>query len=138
MPHSAERALLRPLAFAAALLASDLALAEVSDKVTSVSEIWSVGVGAAMVCFLGAYLRPWSLLLLVPYPAYWFAGLLVESHFSDIAAALYQEQGAIYYAQAYASLALWLIGLAVGWVVGKKAKTHQRERSHWVDPSNPD
>jgi hypothetical protein len=116
------------LAFAAALLASDWALAEVSDKVTSVSEIWSVGIIAAMVCFLGAYLRPWSLVLLVPYPVYWFASLLIESHLSDIADALYQEQGATYYAQAYASLALWLVGLAVGWMAGRKARLHRRER----------
>ncbi len=95
-------------------------MAEVSDKVNSVPEIWGIGLAASAIGFMGAYFRPWTLVLLVPVTAYWFIAFLLEIHFSDIAPALRVEQGAAYYVHTYAALVLWIVGVWAGWILRKR------------------
>ena len=107
---------------AALLLMPALAYAEVSDKEPSALYIWSVGAMAAAVCFLGTYYRNWLLALLAPLPALWFISLFLEIHSADVSVALYQEQGLLYYVQAYLSLALFVLGGGAGWFLNKRRK----------------
>lgn len=111
---------IRVLVLTAILSTPGRCFAEVSDKLVSVPEIWSIGLGAAVVGFLGAYFRPWTLILLVPVPAFWFGTFLVEIHFSDIAHALRAEQGNDYYVQTYAAIGLWILGLSAGLFLNKR------------------
>lgn len=115
-----KKEVVRVVALAACLLIPGWCAAEVSDKVNSLPEIWGIGLGAAVVCFFGAYFRPWTLLLLATVPAYWFISFLFEIHLSDIAPALWVEQGVSYYAQTYAAIGLWILGMSAGWVLNKR------------------
>ena len=112
--------MIRVFALAIYFLTPGWCLAEVSDKVASLPEIWGIGLGAAVAGFVGAYFRPWTLILLAPAPAYWFVTFLVEIHFSDIAPALRMEQGAAYYVQTYAAMGLWIFGVGAGWIFNKQ------------------
>ena len=116
----------RVVALVACLLIPGLCAAEVSDKVASLPEIWGIGLGAAAVGFLGAYFRPWTLILLAPVPAYWFITFLVEIHTSDISSALRSEQGVAYYWHTYASMGLWMLGLWAGWFLRKRRSPTSR------------
>lgn len=103
-----------------------LAYAEVSDKEPSVLYIWSIGAISAAVCFFGAYYRRWLLAVLVPAPALWFVSLFIEIHSTDVGLALYQEQGIVYYLQAYLSLLLFTFGSGIGWLINGKRKNFQK------------
>ena len=115
-----KKEIIQVVALVGTLLNPGWCAAEVSDKVMLVPEIWGIGLGAAVVGFLGAYFRPWTLILLATVPAYWFITFLVEIHFSDIAPALRAEQGPAYYVQTYAAIGLWILGLSAGWILNKR------------------
>ncbi|QNT62898.1 hypothetical protein [Ralstonia solanacearum] len=116
MLRPALRSLSAALSSAAALLSiSCPAYAEVSDKVPSVYALWLAGLAAGVVCaVVGRFLRTW-LWILVPLAAVVFVSLLLEIHAPDVGAALYREQGAAYYAQAYLAFGLVLLGSWIGW-----------------------
>lgn len=120
MLHPSYRSLPKEIVFSTLLLVPALAYAEVSDKEPSSYYIWSVGAVAATVCFFGAYYRRWLLVLLAPPPALWFISLFLEIHSADVGAALYREQGLLYYLQAYLSLALFVLSGGVGWLLNKR------------------
>ena len=115
-----KKEIARRIAAVTCLLMPCLCMAEVSDKVVLVSEIWGIGVGAAVAGFFGAYFRPWTLIFLATAPAYWFITFLFEIHFSDIALALRAEQGISYYAQTYAAIGLWILALSAGRILNKR------------------
>lgn len=122
MLHPSHRSVSKEVIVVLLLLMPALAYAEVSDKEPTVLYIWSVGAMAATVCFIGAYYRRWLLALLIPLPLLWFVSLFLEIHSDDVGAALYQEQGFIYYLQAYLSLLLFVLGCGVGWFLNKRQK----------------
>ncbi|XVJ71403.1 MAG: hypothetical protein HEQ39_18750 [Rhizobacter sp.] len=110
------------------LLMPCLCMAEVSDKVVLVPEIWGIGLGAAVAGFFGTCFRPWALIFLATAPAYWFTTFLFEIHFSDIAPTLHAELGTSYYAQTYAAIGLWILGLAAGWILNKRRSADLQNR----------
>jgi hypothetical protein len=115
-----KKEVIRVVALAVCLLIPGWCAAEVSDKMASLTEIWGIGLGAALAGFLGAYFRPWTLFVLATVPAYWFITFLFEIHFSDIAPALRIEQGVAYYVQTYAAMGFWLFALLAGLVLNKR------------------
>ncbi|AQW30100.1 hypothetical protein ACEQ38_15940 [Ralstonia syzygii subsp. celebesensis] len=100
---------------AALLLVSGPAYAEVSDKVPSIHELWLAGLAAGVVCAAAGWFRHRLLWVLLPLAALFFVSLLLEIHAPDVGAALYREQGAAYYAQAYLAFGLVLLGGWIGW-----------------------
>lgn len=121
-----KKEVVRDVALVACLLIPGWCAAEVSDKVASLPEIWAIGLGAAVTGFVGAYFRPWALIVLATVPAYWLMTFLVEIHFSDIAPALRMEQGISYSLQTYVAMGVWLLGMAAGGVLSKRRSLASR------------
>jgi hypothetical protein len=119
MLHSTHRAILAAVSFLI-LLFPGTALAEVSDKEPTASLFWAVGLGAALLCLLGARIKPWLGAIFFTLAALWFISLFLEIHSSDVGPYLRQEQGAAYYWQAYAAFGAVLCGLALGYVWHKR------------------
>lgn len=90
--------------------------AEVSDKEFTVSNIWIVGISAAILCLVCTRIKPWlGIICFVPV-ALWFMGLFLEVHSPDVGPYLRLEQGGAYYFQAYAAFALVALGLVAGYI----------------------
>lgn len=119
MLHSTHRALLAHVSFVL-LLFPDTALAEVSDKEPTTGLFWAVGLGAALLCLLGARIRPWLGAIFFALAALWFGSLFLEIHSSDVGPHLRREQGAVYYWQAYVAFGSVLCGLVLGYVWHKR------------------
>lgn len=105
----------------ATLLAPGLAVAEVSDKIPSLLEIWGVAGLAAFVLLLAARFRPSVLLPTLLLATMWFMALLVEIHAPDVGPVILREQGLVYVMQAYAAGALIVGGGLVGWTWRRRA-----------------
>jgi len=61
------------------LTASSTAYAEVMDKEPSLLLNWTWAILSSVVCFLAVRFRPWILLAVIPIPALYFFGLVMET-----------------------------------------------------------
>jgi len=91
------------------------AFAEVSDKEPAATLFWTVGLTAALLCFLLTRLRPWLGKAVFLFASLWFVALFWEIHSPDIRLHLQREQGVIYYLQAYAAFVAVVCGFALGY-----------------------
>jgi len=97
--------------------------AEVSDKAPSADFFWKIGLAAAIICFVGARMKPWLGIICFLPVAIWFGGLFLELHSRDVGPHLRLEQGAAYFLQAYAAFGLPLCGLLAGYFWHRKSVT---------------
>ncbi|MEF9926603.1 MAG: hypothetical protein RR775_20360 [Massilia sp.] len=97
--------------------------AEVSDKAPSTEFFWKIGLAAAIICFVGARMKPWLGIICFLPVAIWFGGLFLELHSRDVGPHLRLEQGAAYFLQAYAAFGISLCGLFAGYVLHRKSVT---------------
>jgi len=128
-PHRAQRTLAVLL-----LLAPPAAVAEVSDKVPSLGEIWGIATVAAMALLLAARYRPWLLAVALPIALLWFGALLAEIHSADVGPALVREQGVQFVVWADLVGALMMAACVAGWVWRRRAR---RGRSAAAPPAPP-
>ena len=91
------------------------ALAEVSDKIPALAEVWSIAGIAAVVLLLAMRFKPRLSLLIVPLAALWFTALLLEVHSADVGPAIVREQGTGYVVQVYLAGALAVVAGWIGW-----------------------
>jgi hypothetical protein len=115
MLHSTHRAILN-LAVLTVLVYPATVFAEVSDKEPSADLFWKIGLAAAIICLVGARMKPWLGIICFVPAALWFAGLFLELHSPDVGPHLRIEHGAAYFLQAYAAFVLSLCGLFAGYV----------------------
>ncbi|MBD8567085.1 hypothetical protein IFU01_22745 [Oxalobacteraceae sp. CFBP 8763] len=97
--------------------------AEVSDKEPSADLFWKIGLAAAIICFVGARIKPWVGIICFLPVAIWFGSLFLELHSPDVGPHLRIEQGSVYFLQAYAAFGLSLCGLFAGYVLHRKSVT---------------
>ena len=115
MLHPTHRAILK-LVTLTILVYPAAVFAEVSDKAPSADIFWKIGLAAAIVCLVGARMKPWlGITCFVPV-ALWFTSLFLELHSFDVGPHLRIEQGTAYFLQAYAAFGLPLCGLVAGYV----------------------
>ena len=107
------RPLLKPVGVVASFF-PDAVPAEVGDKVSGLSEIWSVAVVAALLGFGAARANRWAGVAVLLPVTLWFVSLFLEIHAADLAGPLYRERGAGFFWQAYAAFALVLAGIGLG------------------------
>ena len=120
MLHSTYRAILK-LVTLMMLAYPATVFAEVSDKEPSADLFWKIGLAAAIICLVGARIKPWlGVTCFVPI-ALWFGSLFLELHSPDVGPHLHLEQGAAYVLQAYAAFGLPLCGLLAGYVWHRKS-----------------
>jgi hypothetical protein len=120
MLHSIHRAILN-LAVLTVLVYPAIVCAEVSDKVPSADLFWKTGLAAAIVCLVGARMKPWLGIICFLPAAIWFGSLFLELHSFDVGPHLRIEQGTAYFLQAYAAFGLPLCGLLAGYVWHRKS-----------------
>jgi hypothetical protein len=120
MLYRTHRRLLK-LAWSALLVYPGIVLAEVSDKEPAVGLFWQVGILTALLCLVGARIKPWLGMLCFVPGAIWFLNLFLEIHAPDIAPHLRQEQGIGYFIQAYVAFAITLCGLIAGYIWHRKS-----------------
>lgn len=96
------------------------AFAEVSDKEPTAGLFWAVGLIGAFLCILLTLARPSLGIVALLLVSLWFVSLFFEIHSSNINAYLQQEQGSIYYLQAYAAFILAIFGSAFGYRWSKR------------------
>jgi len=65
------------------LVYSATVFAEVSDKAPSADFFWKIGLAAAIICFVGARMKPWLGIICFLPLAIWFGGLFLELHSRD-------------------------------------------------------
>lgn len=104
------------------LLAPTAAVAEVSDKVPSLGEIWGIATVAALALLLAARYRPWLLGAALPMALLWFGALLTEIHSADVGPALVREQGVQFVVWADLVGALMIAACIAGWVWRRRAR----------------
>lgn len=122
MLHSTHHAILN-LAILTVLVYPATVFAEVSDKEPSADLFWKIGLAAAIICLVGARMKPWlGVTCFVPV-APWFARLVLELHSFDVGPDLRIEQGTAYFLQAYAAFGLPLCGLLAGYLWHRKSVT---------------
>jgi hypothetical protein len=122
MLHSTYRAILK-LVTLTILVYPAAVFAEVSDKEPSADLFWKIGLAAAIICLVGASMKPWLGIICFLPAAMWFGSLFLELHSPDIGPHLRIEQGATYFLQAYAAFGLSLCGLFAGYVLHRKSVT---------------
>lgn len=125
MPHSPYRTLSQTIVlFCISWLLPNLAYAEVSDKIISPAEIWNIAAIFALFSGIASAYSSWSIRFLAFLPLLWFASLFFEIYFSDIASAIYAEQGPLYYLHACLALSLVAAGIALGhgWRTRRQSK----------------
>lgn len=121
MLHPTHRAILK-LVTLMILVYPAAVFAEVSDKAPSADIFWKIGLAAAIVCLVGARMKPWlGITCFVPV-ALWFTSLFLELHSFDVGPFLRIEQGTAYFLQAYAAFGLALCGLVAGYVWHRKKR----------------
>ncbi len=122
MLHPTHRAILK-LVTLTILVYPAAVFAEVSDKEPSADIFWKIGLAAAIICLVGARMKPWlGVTCFVPV-ALWFTSLFLELHSFDVGPHLRIEQGTAYFLQAYAAFGLPLCGLVAGYVWHRKSVT---------------
>jgi hypothetical protein len=109
MLHSTHRAILKP-AVLTVLVYPATVFAEVSDKEPSADLFWKIGLAAAIICLVGARMKPWL-----------GVTCFLELHSFDVGPHLRIEQGTAYFLQAYATFGLPLCGLLAGYVWHRKS-----------------
>ena len=120
MLHSTHLAILK-LAFLSVLVYPANVFAEVSDKEPSADIFWKIGLAVAIICLVGARMKPWlGVTCFVPV-ALWFTSLFLELHSFDVGPHLRIEQNTAYFLQAYAAFGLPLCGLLAGYVWHRKS-----------------
>jgi hypothetical protein len=122
MLHSTYRAILK-LVTLMMLVYPTAVFAEVSDKEPSADLFWKIGLAAAIICFVGARIKPWLGIICFLPVAIWFGSLFLELHSPDVGPHLRIEQGSAYFLQAYAAFGLSLCGLFAGYVLHRKSVT---------------
>ena len=122
MLNSTHHAILN-LAILAVLVYPATVFAEVSDKEPSADLFWKIGLAAAIICFVGARIKPWLGIICFLPAAMWFGSLFLELHSPDVGPHLRIEQGSTYFLQAYAAFGLSLCGLFAGYVLHRKSVT---------------
>ena len=95
------------------------ALAEVSDKVASIPQLWLTGAFAGVVAFLASRYRVALGAILLPVSAFFVFAGLEPIRDPYVGPAIISEQGPIYVVAVYGStiilLALHVAGLWLGW-----------------------
>jgi 4-hydroxybenzoate polyprenyltransferase len=122
MLNSTHHAILN-LAILAVLVYPATVFSEVSDKEPSADLFWKIGLAAAIICFVGARIKPWLGIICFLPAAMWFGSLFLELHSPDVGPHLRIEQGSAYFLQAYAAFGLSLCGLFAGYVLHRKSVT---------------
>ena len=122
MLNSTHHAILN-LAILAVLVYPATVFAEVSDKEPSADLFWKIGLAAAIICFVGARIKPWLGIICFLPAAMWFGSLFLKLHSPDVGPHLRIEQGSAYFLQAYAAFGLSLCGLFAGYVLHRKSVT---------------
>lgn len=92
------------------------AFAEVSDKEPSICLFWRVSLVTAMLCLVGARIRPWVGVIILAPVLLWFVGSFLDMHSWDVEPYLLAEQGIAYFLHAYAALGLILCALLIGYL----------------------
>jgi len=122
MLHFTHCAILK-LAVLSVLVYPATVFAEVSDKEPSADLFWKIGLAAAIICLVGARMKPWvGVTCFVPV-ALWFGILFQEFHSFDVGPHLRIEQGTAYFLRAYAAFGLPLCGLLAGYFWHRKSVT---------------
>lgn len=128
MPHSPYRTLSQTIVLCCiSWLLPNLAYAEVSDKIISPAEIWNIAAIFALFSGIASAYSSWSIRFLAFLPLLWFASLFFEIYFSDIASAIYAEQGPLYYLHACLALSLVAAGIALGHGWRTRRQSKQRD-----------
>lgn len=110
------------LAGLALSLTPALAVAEVSDKMHSPTDVWIIALAASGVCGALIAWRPWVGALATVLPAFWLTGLLLEMHSPDIGPYLSAERGWIYYLQAYLGAGVFVTALVFALRMGLRRR----------------
>jgi len=101
------------------LLAPTCAWAEVSDKIPSALQIWTVaGLASVGVVMLSRW-RVAALAFAIA-TAIGLGALLIELHADDLAPAIMQESGPGYFIQAYAATAVFALACAIAWRLNRR------------------
>jgi hypothetical protein len=98
-----------------AAIAPHAALAEVSDKIPSLPQIWGIAGIAALALLLAMRFKPRVSWLILPLLGLWFATLLLEVHSADVGPAIVSEQGVGYVVQVYLAGGLAVVAGWIGW-----------------------
>ena len=98
-----------------AAVAPAAALAEVSDKIPSLPQIWGIAGIAALTLLLAMRFSPRVSWLILPLLGLWFATLLLEVHSADVGPAIVSEQGVGYVVQVYLAGGLAVVAGWIGW-----------------------
>jgi hypothetical protein len=99
----------------AAAIAPTAALAEVSDKIPSLPQIWGIAGVAALALLLAMRFKPRISWLILPLLGLWFTTLLLEVHSADVGPAIVSEQGVGYVVQVYLAAGLAVVAGWIGW-----------------------
>ena len=76
MLHSIHRAILN-FAVLTVLVYPAIVFAEVSDKEPSTALFWKISPAAAIICLVGARMKPWLGIIFLLPAVIWFANLLM-------------------------------------------------------------
>ncbi len=114
----------RQAALVAVLLAQPgTTLAEVSDKVRSISDHWELAIPIAIGVFLCGYVR-WRLALAAAMvPMFIFLGSVDLALDPYVGGALHKEQGTVYFVSMFSADALMLTASAVGVYIGWRRRS---------------
>ncbi|MCC4607794.1 hypothetical protein LL967_07910 [Xanthomonas campestris pv. zinniae] len=99
-----------------------LSVAEVSDKMPTPTDVWTIALTASGVCGALIVWRPWLGALAAVLPAFWLIGLLLEMHSPDIGPLLSAEQGWRYYLQVYLGMGVFISALMFGLRMGLRRR----------------
>jgi hypothetical protein len=99
----------------AAVVTPTAALAEVSDKIPALAEVWIVAGISAVALLLAMRFKPRLSLLIGPLSALWFTALLLEVHSAHVGPAIVREQGGGYVVQVYLAGGLAIVAGWIGW-----------------------
>lgn len=91
------------------------ALAEVTDKIPTLPEIWGCAALAALALLLAMRLKPRLSWLILPLLGLWFTTLLLEVHSADVGPAIVSERGVGYVVQVYLAGGLAVVAGWIGW-----------------------
>ena len=105
------------------LAAPTVALAEVSDKASTIPQHWFLAIPIAAVLFLAPRIRWWLGVVLAIVPAFLILGSIDLTFDPDLGPALWREQGWPYFASLWGSDLLILAALILGL---RSAWTHRR------------
>jgi len=106
------------------ILLPSLALAEVSDKVPTISQLWSQGFIIGLIAFMGSIYRIWTGVisgLLALFFSFYISQILTDPF---VGSAIINEQGTSYIIAVWGSIVLMIFLLTIGFVINlRKRKT---------------